>query len=96
VHLAVARSQGLEVGVTLRVSVTRPRGALAYAVAFGDGTTSSPPSPQVCAATARPAASRTWRFHHRYRHPGTYKVVATGWAVCTAGRARASLEVTAG
>jgi hypothetical protein len=82
--------------VTLTVSAARPHGALAYAVAFGDGTATSPPAPQFCTATARPAASRTWRFYHRYRHPGTYKVVATGWAVCTAGRARASLEVTTG
>jgi hypothetical protein len=78
------------------VTVSGPRGALAYRLAFGDGTSSSPPAPQVCRRTTGPAASRTWVVHHHYPHTGTYRVVVTGWAVCTAGRASAALSVTTG
>jgi hypothetical protein len=84
------------VTLAVTVSVSHPDGALTYSVAYGDGTTASPPAPQLCVRSSSAGASRTWHLRHRYRHPGTYRVAVTGWAVCTPGRAKAAVLVKAG
>ena len=96
VRVTVQPSRGGVIALLVTVSVKEPHGALAYDVNYGDGSTTSLPAPQVCAQKARPSASRAWLLHHRYHHPGTYHVVATGSAVCTAGRPQATVKVTAG
>jgi hypothetical protein len=99
VRLTVDRSHGRTgavFGFAVSVTVRGPRGALAYRLTFGDGTSSNPAVPLVCLSTPRPSATGTWVVHHRYLHPGTYRVVATGWAECTPGRASATATVTVG
>ncbi len=99
VRLTVEPSQGRTgavFGFAVMVTVRAPQGALAYQLAFGDGTVSAPAVPLVCLRTPRPTGTRTWLIHHRYRHPGTYRVVVTAWAECTVGRASAAATVRAG
>ncbi len=99
VRLTVEPAQGRTsavLGFAISVTVRAPQGALAYQLAFGDGTVSDPAVPLVCLRTPRPTGSRTWLVHHRYRHPGTYRVVVTAWAECTTGRASAAATVTVG
>lgn len=86
---------GVIVRFVVQVRVARPRGALSYQLQFGDGTSSSQgPVPLICRRTPGRAATQSWTLVHRYDHPGAYRVVVSGWAVCTSGRATASLEVT--
>ncbi len=99
VRLTVEPSHGRTaavLGFSVSVTVRAPRGALAYQLAFGDGAVSAPAVPLVCLRTARPTGTRTWLVHHRYLHRGTYRVVVTAWAECTAGRASATAAVAVG
>lgn len=86
---------GGTVDFTVHAGATRARGALTYRIAFGDGSTASPPVPEFCLRRGQ-ATSQTWRLTHRYSRPGTFWVSVTVSAVCTPGSATARLALPVG
>jgi len=78
---------------TVTADESNAPGALAYQIAYGDGTTDQNAVPQHCVAGAGSPQSQTWHFTHQYAAPGTYHVSATVSATCTPDRATASLDV---
>lgn len=81
------------VGFRLQADVQRARGALAYVLSYGDGTSSSNITPDVCQSGVGSPVKMTWWLRHRYDEPGTYHVVATVRPLCTSGRAAAHMTI---
>lgn len=89
---AVAKA-GVPVALVLNAHARSANGAFGDRVRFGDGTSTPPVAlPQYCLAHG-PAATRTWRFTHRYRKPGSYKVSATAYVNCSGERATVSVRL---
>ena len=64
------------------VGVVRPRwrhalGALAYQMAYGDGTSDQNSVPNYCASGPGAPASQTWKLPHSYAKTGTYRATVT-------------------
>jgi hypothetical protein len=76
----------------LSVTDSHATGALGYLLVFGDGSSTAPAMPMYCLATAR-AAHQTWKLSHRYLRSGHYKVMASGFANCGAGRVTATVNI---
>lgn len=89
---AVAKA-GAPVTFVLSAHARSADGAFGDRVQFGDGTATPPVAlPQYCLAHG-PAATRTWRFTHRYSKPGRYKVSATAYVNCSGERATVSVSL---
>ena len=84
---------GAPITVTVSATDTQARGALAYRVSYGDGTSDQNVVPQFCLAGAGIVSHQTWPLTHRYTASGNYLVVATVTATCTPDRATATLSV---
>jgi hypothetical protein len=88
------------VAVRFRVQaeVQHAHGALSYDLSYGDGTTSSNVTPDICLGGAGSTRKMTWGLRHRYGKPGTYHLAVTVRAVCSPGRvtARMTIDVKSG
>jgi hypothetical protein len=89
IHAKAARD-GLHVDVTISTTSTaramrftivaqdrHARGALAYAVSYGDGTGAHNIVPMFCQAGLGSARHGRWRLLHRYGSAGTYHAAVT-------------------
>jgi hypothetical protein len=73
-------------------STEQATGALGYGLSYGDGMNAAPvATPQFCLAGPGRPAQESWRFTHRYRAPGRYRVRLDVYVNC--GGARASVAV---
>jgi alpha-galactosidase len=85
---------GVPVNVSLVAHARSANGAFGDRVSFGDGTSTPPVAlPQYCLGGDAPAASRTWRYTHRYRKRGTYEISASAYVNCSGEHASISLTV---
>jgi hypothetical protein len=78
-----AATPGQMVTFTVTLRETAPRGALGYALQFGDGSGSQSVPKPSCRADPGPPKQQTWTLHHRYRSPGVYRASVLGHASCS-------------
>lgn len=78
---------------TVRAADRHATGALAYRIAYGDGSIGQILVPQFCIAAPGKPATSTWRLRHRYAAAGVYNVSVTVRVNCTTGQATARLRL---
>lgn len=84
---------GAPVRATLVAKARSANGAFGDRVSFGDGTATPPIAlPQYCLAVGRPA-TRSWRYTHRYRKAGVYRILASVYVNCSGERAKVALTI---
>lgn len=81
------------VRLRVKAGMEHARGALSYDLSYGDGTTGSNVTPDVCLGGSGSPRRVTWRLRHRYRAAGTYHVAVTVGAACSPYRVTARVTV---
>lgn len=86
---------GRTVQIVARASTQQATGALGYGLSYGDGSSAPPVAiPQFCLAGPGRPAKDSWRFTHRYRAPGRYRIRLDVYVNCGGGRASVGVMVT--
>jgi hypothetical protein len=85
--------RGAAVQFKLSVTDSHATGALGYLLMFGDGSSTAPALPMYCLAGPGRPAHQSWQLSHRYVKSGHYKVMASGFANCGAGRVTATVNI---
>ena len=79
---------------TVKASESHAPGALAYQMAYGDGSSDQNNVPAYCTSGSGAPASQTWSLSHSYTKAGTYHAMVIVRANCTADRVTVQLTIT--
>ncbi|MHB1444249.1 MAG: PKD domain-containing protein [Acidimicrobiales bacterium] len=78
----------------MKASESHAPGALAYQMAYGDGSSDQNNVPTYCSSGPGSPASQTWQLSHSYTKAGTYRATVTVKANCTSDTVTLDVFIT--